>query len=178
MVDFNESSMSGYEDEFLGDSDRHYLRRFWLDADVLVKEWAGVLDRSFVINGDDVSIAPAKGVDVRMGGVLFIEEEFQEFKRFALQSGATSFVVIEDVGQQGWKDLADHSFFRFCYPLDATWDEIANSCAISDDIFVRPIRAYFVVTDNGRIGKYANNDVDKPYDLVFIDAGICGLSEY
>lgn len=178
MVDFNESSMSGYEDEFLDDSDRHYLRRFWLDADVLVTEWADVLDRSFVISGNDVSIAPGKGVDVRMGGVLFTEEEFREFKRFALRSGATNFVVIEDVGQQGWKKLANRSFFRFCYPLNAMWDEIANSCAISDDIFLRPIRAYFVVTDNGRVGKYANNDVARPYDLVFMDAGVRSLSEY
>ena len=64
------------------------------------------------------------------------------------------------------------NFCRYCYPLNATWDEIANSCAIADDIFMRPIRAYFVVTDNGRLGKYANNDVAKPYDLVFMEAGL------
>lgn len=172
MVDFIESGMPGYEEEFLDHSDRHYLSRFWLDADVLAKEWADVLDRSFVIKGKNVSIAPVKDVDVRMGGVLFVEEEFKEFKRLALQSGATNFVVIEDVGQQSWRQIESPSFFRFCYPLNSTWDEIANSCAIADDIFMRPIRAYFVVTDNGRLGKYANNDVAQPYDLVFMEAGL------
>lgn len=172
MGDFNESGMSGYEDEFLDHSDRHYLSRFWLDADALAEEWADVLDRSFVIKGRNVSIAPVKDVDVRMGGVLFVEEEFKEFKRLALQSGATNFVVIEDAGQQDWRQITDRSFFRFCYPLSVTWDEIANSCAIADDIFNRPIRAYFVVTDNGLLGKYANNDAVKPYDLAFMEAGL------
>src|SRR5690606_5948090 len=166
------SGMSGYEEEFLDNSDRHYLSRFWLDADVLAKKWADVLGRSFVIKGKNVSIAPMRDVDLRMGGVLFVEEEFECFKRLALQSGATNFVVVEDVGQQSWKQIASRSFFRFCYPLNATWDEIANSCAIADDIFMRPIRAYFVVTDNGRLGKYANNDVAQPYDLVFTEAGL------
>lgn len=171
MGDFSESSMVGYEEEFLDPSDLHYLSRFWLDADVLAMKWADVLDRSFVIKGKNVSIAPVKDVDVRMGGVLFVEEEFKEFKHLALQSGATNFVVIEDVGQQSWTQMASRSFFRFCYPLNAAWDEIADSCAIADDIFIRPIRAYFVVTDNGRLGKYANNDVAQPYDLVFKEPG-------
>lgn len=169
MCDFWESGISGYDEEFLSHSDRYYISHFWLNADTLVKEWADVLDRSFVIKGTNVSIAPVKDVDVQRGGVLFVEEEFNKFKRLAIKSGAKNFVVIEDVGQQNWRKILDKSFFRFSYPLSITWKEIANSCAIADDIFLRPIRAYFVVTDNGRLGKYTNNDVTHPYDFFFMD---------
>lgn len=169
MNDFYESGIPGYEEEFLKYADRQYLNQFWLDVDVLVKEWGDVLDRSFVISGKCVSIAPVKDVDVRRGGVLFAEEEFKQFKRLALQSGAKNFVVVEDIGQQDWREITVRSFFRFSYPLVTTWDEVASSCSIAEDIFLRPIRAYFVVVDNGQLGKYANNDAEKPYDLVFME---------
>lgn len=173
--DFYRSGIPGYGKESLDYPDCHYLDRFWVDAGTLVETWADVLERSFVVRGKNISIAPMKDVDVRMGGVLFVEEEFKEFKHLALQSGATNFVVIEDVGQKNWKKLESHSFFRFAYPLSVGWGEIAHSCAIAEDIFTRPIRAYFVVTDNGRLGKYANNDADRPYELIFIEASGTGL---
>ncbi|MGB6143438.1 MAG: hypothetical protein WBG33_03990 [Rhodanobacter sp.] len=169
MNDFYKSGIPGYEEYLLSHSDRIYINRFWLDAQTLVEKWAPVLDRSFVIKDGSVSIAPIKDVDLQVGGVLFVEEEFEKFRRIAFRLGAQDFVVIENVGQKNWIEITDRSFFRFSYPLSITWEDISKSCAVAEDIFLRPIRAYFVVTDNGRLGKYTNNDAARPYDLVFMD---------
>lgn len=166
-MDFFESSIEGYSAEFLTQDDITYLCKYWIDADVLSSKWSSVLTSSFSVRNLDVGIAPGKSVDVRMGGVLFVEDEFKLFKFLAVESGANEFAVIEDVGQQDWGELSQLNFFRFSFPLSVDWGEITKSCQLAEDVFSRPIRAFFVLTDNGQIGKYVNNDADPPYELFF-----------
>ena len=166
-MEFIESSLEGYGADFLTPEDMRYLHRYWLTTNDLKSKWGEILKYSFVVRDSEVSIAPGRAVDVRMGGVLFVENEFIAFKSSAIQSGAKEMVVIEDIGQQNWSEILSLSFFRFSFPLSIGWDGIAKSCPLAEDVFLRPIRAFFVVTDNGRTGKYVNNDADPPYEILF-----------
>jgi hypothetical protein len=47
------------------------------------------------------------------------------------------------------------------------WTELASSCSIADDVYMHPIRVYFVITGNGWVGKYADSDPAHPYELFF-----------
>lgn len=73
--------------------------------------------------------------------------------------------VIEDEGQPHWEGIDREDFLRYAFPVSITWTELAFSCDLADDVFQRPVQAYFVVTDNGRVGKYADADADAPYEL-------------
>ena len=168
MNDFMESGIQYYDPELLGPSDRHYIQSYWLNYSRLAETWVDVLERVFVVRESSICISPLFEVRVNSGGLLFVEEEFKKFKRVATREGAKNFVVIEDIGQQSWSHPTNFAFFRFCYPLNITWNELAKSCTIAEDMFLRPIRKYFVITNDGRHGKYANQDAEQPYELEFI----------
>lgn len=102
------------------------------------------------------------------GGGIFTEEEFIEFKSISINLGANRFALIEYIGQNDWAAFTSQSFFRFSYPLDVSWVEMANSCSIANNVFMRPIRVFFVITDNGCVGKYVDNDALHPYELFFV----------
>lgn len=44
---------------------------------------------------------------------------------------------------------------------------MVSSCSIADDVFMRPIRTYFVISDSARVGKYVDSDALHPYELFF-----------
>lgn len=166
-MDFSESDIFGYPSSHLTTSDVEYLNEFWMDASALETEWADVLNRSFDINGSQVGISRGKRVDIRMGGVIFLEQDFEAFNQRAAEMGVSKFCVIEDVGQKNWKTLETKRFLRFSFPIRVPWARVAHSCALSEDVFTRPIRAFFVVTHGGEMGKYTNADASMPYELCF-----------
>ncbi len=167
MVDFQSSGMDRYDMSRLDEADLRYLGNYLLDTDVLIRDWSNLLDGIFVLQESGVAVAPALDVEPRLGGILFLVDEFDEFKREAVASGANSFAVVEYIGQKGWADDASPSFFRFAYPVDVAWEEMVGSCVIAKDVFGRPIRVFAVVTDNGKVGKFADNDALRPYELTF-----------
>lgn len=169
-TDFINSRLDGYDLDDLKPSDVHYLKNFWIGIDELKTIWAPVLSDAFLQTSGVVSINAPYSVNREMGGVLFDESEFDRFKLDAEISGATRFAVIEDIGQESWQTLHDPAFFRFAYPIDITWSEMALSCALAEDVFLRPIRCFFVVLENGHAGKYVNSDAEAPCELVFTAA--------
>lgn len=166
-MDFEKSAIPGYDSSSLTSADANNLLDYWIDLEIVSARWSSALERNFTITGSEVRIANDREVDVRMGGVVFAEDDFNEFQRQAAASGASRFAVIEDIGQQGWKHFDASGFLRFSYPVVTSWSRIAKACPIAEDVFIRPIRAFFVVTDNGMVGKYANNDTSPPYELWF-----------
>lgn len=167
MIDFQSIGIVGYGEVSLDELDIYYLEKYWLNLESLVSYWAGLLDQAFIVNRDGPEIRCQSNMEYRPGGVLFTEQEFLDFKRLSIDLGAKSFAVIEYIGQSEWVDFSSRSFFRFAYPLDVSWSEMTSSCPIADDVFMRPIRAFFVISDNGRIGKYVDSDAFHPYELFF-----------
>lgn len=169
-TDFINSKLDGYALDDLKSSDVRYLKNFWISIDELSTVWGAVLSGAFSQTSGVVSINAPYSVNRKMGGVLFDESEFDRFKLDAEVSGATRFAVIEDIGQESWQTFNDPAFFRFTYPIDITWNEMALSCALAEDVFLRPIRCFFVVLENWHGGKYVNSDAEAPYELIFTAA--------
>ena len=165
--DFIQSGLPGYGSCDLTPGDIDYLSRYWLSLDELANKWSFILDSSFVRLSKGISIEPGRVVDMRRGGLLFDEPEFALFVKDANKLGARRFAVIEDIGQSDWVANVDRSFFRFSYPLAIPWEDMTRSCPLAEDVFLRPIRCFFVVLDNGIIGKYVNSDAEIPYEMVF-----------
>ena len=104
---------------------------------------------------------------MEIGGIIFDEADLADFNFNMLSSGARTFAVIEDVGQHQFDRLADSGFYRFSYDAGTLWNEIADCCSIAQEVFQRPIRRFFVISDNGRFGKYVDNDASPPTEISF-----------
>ena len=165
--DFMASMIDGYAENDLDEGTVQYLDNYWIDRDRFSQDWSHLIQSTFRRSSGKVSVVEGCAVDFLQGGILFAKDEFLAFLDQARATGATRFAVIEDIGLPDWGNPQEFNFFRFSYPTNVDWDEMAHSSILAQDIFERPIRCYFVVTDNGKIGKYANNDADSPYDLIF-----------
>lgn len=175
VEDFHTSEIPGDRTKALSGFNLGYVRRYWLTPDALARDWARPLSTAFSIDQGRVSIAPGLEVEQALGGILFDADEFAAFQKAAIGTGAQRFAVIEDVDQARWEGIDRGDFLRYAFPVSITWSELACSCDLATDVFQRPIRAYFVVTDNGRVGKYAHADADEPYELKFgMRDGACG----
>jgi hypothetical protein len=167
ISDFLSSQLSGYEVEFLTQTDINYLNDFWLDLDQIHEKWDVLLSQAFDCTMEDVRIRPGRDIDVRVSGCLFEEEDFSAFSERGIALGAKRFAVIEDRKQKCWNGLELKNCFRFSFPIDISWREIAHAAPIAEDVFQRPIRCFFVLCDNGSMGKYVNNDADHPFEVFF-----------
>jgi hypothetical protein len=165
--DFMLSGIDGYSSSRADNSLSRYLEKYWIDREALEHDWAPLFESVFRRSSGKVSVANNFVVDILQGGILFTKDEFLEFEARAKEQGANRFAVVEDIGQRDWHALKRVDFFRFSYPVTVSWEEMARSSILAQDVFERPIRCFFVITDNGKLGKYANNDADPPYDLVF-----------
>lgn len=164
IADFIESNIAGYGPELLTGENSAYLERFWLPFDRLTKVWEPLLSGVFDRSSGRIRVKPGRCVDIRIGGYLFEEDDFAEFSERGAALRARSFSVIEDVNRHCFES---RSFFRFTFPIDISWRELAHAAPISYDVFQRPIRCFFVICDNGRVGKYADNDEDRPFHIYF-----------
>lgn len=167
IKDFLRSEILGFAYSDLSNEDFCYIDKYWLNLEDLVSFWVPILLTTFSKHGGNISIPRGFQVDIRCGGILFDEDEFQEFTRDAKLAGGKEFAVIEDIAQNGWKLLNQIDFFRFSFPVDIKWPEISASCPLADDVFLRPIRCFYVIVDNGFIGKYVDNDRETPYEIAF-----------
>ena len=168
ISDFLSSNLSGYEAEFLTKEDLAYLNKFWLPFDQIREAWGQLLSEAFDCGSENVRIRLGRSVDIRVGGCLFEEDDFSEFSERGIALGAKSFAVIED-GRRSRNAFESRSSFRFAFPIAISWRELAHAAPISEDVFQRPIRCFFVISDNGKIGKYVDNDADRPFQIIFED---------
>ncbi|WP_312706207.1 hypothetical protein [Stenotrophomonas sp.] len=168
MSDFYSSNINGYGSRVLDERSKRYVEKYWLSIDGLMRGWVGALNKRFNTEAQDSAVVKGAVSHLRPGGVLFEKRDFIEFTSLSIASGAKEFSVVEFIGQKRWGE-GGRAFFRFVYPLDVSWADMVRSSPIADDVFMRPIREYFVISDNASVGKYVNNDADSPYELVFCD---------
>lgn len=145
---------------------QRYLNLHWLDRQALVSTWGPLVATRFE-TGENAKVKPGFGFRPELGGLVFDESDLIDFNFELLQCGAGSFAVIEDVGQQSWTPDMPPAFMRFHFPTGVGWNELAGSCLLAQDVFQRPIRKFFVISDNGRVGKYVDNDAWPPTEVHF-----------
>ena len=145
-----------------------YLEKYWLDKQELNEYWIKIKNEVF---NPDFSIIPDpvfnKDFDwiVRLGGTALAPEEYELFHSCMKITGDKYFIVLEDHDE----DNPPHNSgppLRFKYPIDITWEEITGGADISEQIYVWPMRMYFIFGDSGKWGKYAGSDYPSPIDII------------
>lgn len=167
MLDFIKNAPPDYVASDLGERDVNYINRYWISEERFFSYWSAIIGACFHDDEVGVKVSQAKQWYTGLGGVIFEEDEFELFKEAAKAGGAQQFCVIEEIGGLNWSRYLGAKFFRFDFPVDIEWDEMARSSVIAADVFLRPIRRFFVVVDNGLMGKYVNNDDEVPYEMIF-----------
>lgn len=167
MLDFIKNTPSGYIASSLSENDVNYINNYWVSEDGFFNYWSTIIGSCFHDDGVGVKVSQAKQWHAALGGVIFEEEEFELFKEAAKTGGAQQFCVVEEIGGLNWSRYLGAKFFRFNFPVEIEWEEMTRSSVVAADVFLRPVRRFFVVVDNGLMGKYVNNDDEVPYEIIF-----------
>jgi hypothetical protein len=148
-----------------------YFKKYWLDKKELDEVWLKIKNKIF--NKDfhqlpDRVINQDIEVIILKGGIVLIEKEFIQFQSCMKRTGDKFFIVLEDYDENNPPHISGPPY-RLKFPADITWEEMTSRgdpSFISYDVFMRPIRNYFVFGDSGAWGKYAGNDYEFPLDIV------------
>jgi hypothetical protein len=144
-----------------------YLRKYWLDKQELKDVWLKKRKEVFT----DPIIFPSSifndelDVIINKGGAVLPEEDFEPLKLCIQHTGDNYFIILEDYDE----DNPPHTSgppYRFKYPVGISWSEIMSGGSISYDVYVRPIRNYFVFGDSSQWGRYCGSDFEYPL-LIF-----------
>lgn len=148
-----------------------YLEKYWLDKQELNKDWIKI--KNTVFNPvfkflPDAVFNKDFDVLIRLGGTALDQEQYELFQSCMKITGDRYFVVLEDYDEVNPPHFSGPPL-RFKYPVDITWEEIIGGDMISYQVFIRPIRMYFIFGDSGKWGKYAGNDYASPIDIIGFD---------
>lgn len=144
-----------------------YLSQYWLSKEEYCYKWEKLLSSIFNVrnsNGESFIKSPFVRM-TQVGGLLFVEEEFEHFKKCMNICNDMFLFIIEDYDENNPPHDSGPSM-RFKYPSDITWEQINQQEGISYELFQRPVRNYFVFGDSGNWGKYVANDYDSPVDII------------
>ena len=91
-----------------------------------------------------------------LGGAMFEEKDFKQFKTCLRKLGERSFTVVQDTFGLESEQLR-HSL-NMNYPIDINWDELMDGNYISTILFESFYNHYYVFGNNGEWGMYVAND--------------------
>jgi hypothetical protein len=146
----------------------HYLNKYWLDKQELKEVWLKIKD---VIYNPGFKVLPdpvfSHNFDtiILKGGSVLNKEEFEILQSCMKVIGEKYLLLVEDYDEE-ISPINAGPAFRFKYPVDITWEKIMSGGEISFDVFLRPIRNFFVFGDSGQWGRYVGNDYDSPLDII------------
>jgi hypothetical protein len=160
-------------DEFTDYSNKkkieEYLKIYWLDKNELktLATKAMIYHPNFKALPDPIFNEHFDIVILKGGSVLY-KEEFELLQSCMRAIGDKYFFLVEDYDEETSSIDAGPSY-RFKFPVDITWDIIMSGAEISYDVFLRPIRNFFVFGDSGQWGRYVSDDYDYPLDIIGFD---------
>jgi hypothetical protein len=162
-------------DEFTDYSDKktieEYLKKYWLDKQELKEVWLNkkdtIFNPNFKVLPDPVFNQNFDTIILKGGSVLY-EQEFEILRSCMKVTGDKYLLLVEDYDEETSPIVAGPSS-RFKYPINISWKEIMSGAELSMDIFLRPIRNFFVFGDSSQWGRYAGNDYDSPLDIIGFD---------
>ena len=162
------NSITTYAASSMDADTANYIDKYWISRSNFDAAWADVIRSVFLVQPDgSMSVASTQNVEFGLGGLIFGEAEYMDFSRNAMTSGAKIFAVVERADDSSSVVPSHYEFLRFSFPVDIGWREMSSSSLMAIDIFGRPIRRFFVVSDNGRVGKYSDNDAEVPFEISF-----------
>lgn len=151
--------------ESIGETKR-YLNKYWLPRQEYLSTWKDVQSCIFSENEfPQMVFRPGIELIVRMGGLLFNQDEFKLLKECLRNTNDKFIIIVEDYNEIN-PPHDSGPILRFKYPISATWEEINIGDGISYELFQRPVRNFFVFGDTGNWGKYIANDYELPLEVL------------
>lgn len=91
-----------------------------------------------------------------LGGAMFEEKDFGQFKSCLKQIGEQNFIVFQDIF--GFKDTDINNALRMRFPSDISWNELMSGNYISTILFESFYNHYYVFGESGDWGMYVANE--------------------
>lgn len=148
-----------------------YIESSWI-AEPHIAPWVSAITSIFDRAGGVIGVR--SGFVVRRSGssLLFEKEGYERFTLWAQKVAAERFCVIEDDLSPSLYEIRGLHCLRYGFEVGADWEWLTNSCDAAIDLFQRPIRQFFVVTDNGMLGKYCDNDSENSFELLALKKSV------
>jgi hypothetical protein len=145
-----------------------YLEKFWLNKRELIDVWLKIKSRvfnTFFKTLPDPLYNKTFETIILKGGSVLPKDNFDAFLTCLRIVGDTSFIILEDYDDNNPPHKSGPPF-RFKYPINITIETIMSGADISKQVFLRPVRNYFVFGDSGQWGKYVGNDFEYPLEII------------
>ena len=91
-----------------------------------------------------------------LGGGMFSEKDFEQFKTCLRELGESSFVIIQDTLALEQEGKIAHAL-NMHYPVDISWDEIMSGSFISIAVIDSYLDDYYLFGTSGEWGMYVTN---------------------
>jgi hypothetical protein len=146
----------------------NYLDKYWLEKKELNEVWLNVKNRIFNVNFRNLAepvFNEQYEILIFKGGSVLPEDYFNAFLECVRISGDKSLIVLEDYDENNPPHESGPPF-RLKYPTNITMEAIMSGADISKQVFIRPVRNYFVFGDSGHWGKYVGNDFIYPLEII------------
>ena len=145
-----------------------YFKKYWLDKDEYLERWLPIQESIYQVSGlffPEVGFRSGFEVTIIGGGRIFAEKDFLALKCCIEETADSHFVIVEHVDDDANPHHGEPPL-RFRYPSSITWGELMSGGYVSEELFERPVKEYFVFGNTGAWGKYVANDYIYPLDLV------------
>lgn len=136
-----------------------FFNRFWLDLDEYHYIWLPVKNRIFRSTASHYPhMMFQDGYDLwpQIGGLLLADDEHPQLMACAREIGDRFLLIVEN--QPHPNPPRTKPPYRLKIPVDTPWSEFMSGGYISRDIFLAPVREYYVFGDSGQWGEYVSND--------------------
>lgn len=144
---------------------KEYLRKYWLPESEYENAWKETKESIFVTRQSALSEPVFRSsfqVITKLGGCLFVEEEFHRFQDCFKVIDEPYLIIVES----GIGGDPETPLFRLKYPSDITWHEFTSGGYISSILIEMPHNEYYVFGRLGEWGKYSGNDHPYPVDII------------
>lgn len=174
------SIFSSINEEDWGDREKaeEYLEKYGMPSTLYESNWAKAHNSIFNLNKQLPDMIFKKDFEFvsLLGGVMFEERDFEQFKSCIRKIGERSFAVVQDTYGFGLKQLSYS--LNMNYPIDISWEELMSGNFISAVLFEYVENDYYLFGNSEEWGMYvANEYIDESVSLAGNPIRIIGFDK-
>lgn len=131
-----------------------YLKKYGLSDTVYQSEWQQLHSSIFDLSRQLPDMIFKKDFEFisLLGGVMFEQKDFEQFKSCLHQIGERNFLVVQDTF--GMSPDQKQYALKMKYPLNIGWDELMSGNFISTALFEASESNYYIFGNSGEWGMY------------------------
>ena len=173
------TQLNTYSFPYTKELTKKYLESYWLYKKELNNFWIPIKNKMF--NPDfkwfpDLVFKNGYVIYPMIGFCILGEEYYNKLKKCMIKCGDKEFVILEGFSDEITPPLyPEYSEppLRFKYASTLAWNkidwsdhDISKGEGISYELFLSPVRNYYIFGDSGIWGQYSANDYDMPIEIL------------